>query len=197
MFINSLRLRTPDGKVTTVIGKCGPGQSPQGQHADGPASDARLSAPHGLCQLADGSILIADTGNHCIRMLDARMKDVVTIAGRPNKAGHADGKGSAAQFQTPFDILVARDPKSRHEVVYVSDRDDSTLRRLTLLRDAANKVKRAAYWKRSQELFPFSLLGGSWLPCLQPSASPPLVPPFADCQILPSPRKPTWRTIGE
>jgi hypothetical protein len=138
---HSLRFRSAaDGQVSTIIGKEEPGQSSKAGHVDGIANQARLNSPHGLCQLHDGSILIADTANHCIRLLDARFREVATIAGRPDKAGHANGKGNAALFQAPFDVLAISEPGTRGDVVYISDRDDSTLRRLTLQRDGANQV---------------------------------------------------------
>lgn len=52
---------------------------------DGPVLECSFNAPSGICECADGTILIADTGNHCIRQVSrspATGKLVVkTIAG--------------------------------------------------------------------------------------------------------------------
>ena len=38
-------------------------------YLDGPKDIARFNGPQGVCVLLDGSILVADTGNHRIRMV--------------------------------------------------------------------------------------------------------------------------------
>ncbi|GMF23059.1 unnamed protein product [Phytophthora fragariaefolia] len=51
---------------------------------DGPALEASFNSPLGVCEYEDGTIIVADTGNHCIRQIrrSANGKLVVkTIAG--------------------------------------------------------------------------------------------------------------------
>ncbi|KAE9000045.1 hypothetical protein PF010_g14927 [Phytophthora fragariae] len=36
---------------------------------DGPALEASFNSPSGVCEYADGTIIVADTGNHCIRQI--------------------------------------------------------------------------------------------------------------------------------
>ncbi|PRH76549.1 alkyl hydroperoxide reductase, partial [Streptomyces solincola] len=48
---------------------------------DGPAERARFSEPQGLALLPDGRVVVADTVNHALRVLDADSGEVVTVAG--------------------------------------------------------------------------------------------------------------------
>ncbi|KAG6609683.1 NHL repeat-containing protein [Phytophthora cinnamomi] len=45
---------------------------------DGPALEASFNSPSGVCEHADGTIIVADTGNHCIRQI--RREDGNTAA---------------------------------------------------------------------------------------------------------------------
>lgn len=56
----------PSGRITTVAGRCGQG----GDSGDGgPATEARLDRPYGVEVAPDGSLWIADTHNHVIRVV--------------------------------------------------------------------------------------------------------------------------------
>lgn len=115
----SLRLVRVGGTVTTLCGRGG-GRG----YRDGEARHSMLHSPAGLCLCLDGSVAVADAGNHCVRMVrgrsyrpeelerDARfMPDdaavahwsphcmnhdrLITIAGRPKAPGSADSHASA------------------------------------------------------------------------------------------------------
>lgn len=58
-----IRMVSPDGIITTVVGTGEPGYDGD----DGPADRARLNAPRDVEVAADGTLYIADTGNHCVR----------------------------------------------------------------------------------------------------------------------------------
>ena len=62
---NRIRCVTPGGLIFTVAGTGEPGFRGDG----GPAADARLNLPAGLAVDASGNLLVADTGNHRIRLL--------------------------------------------------------------------------------------------------------------------------------
>jgi sugar lactone lactonase YvrE len=58
------RVDLKSGIIRTVVGT--------GQRGDGPDGDpmkCRLARPHGICVAADGTVYIADSENHRIRML--------------------------------------------------------------------------------------------------------------------------------
>jgi thiol-disulfide isomerase/thioredoxin len=71
--------------------------------ADGEGDDVRLQHPLGVA-LYDGKVLIADTYNHKIKMLDASNKIVKTFLGT-GKSGQTDGANAA--FYEPGGISIA------------------------------------------------------------------------------------------
>ena len=94
--------RIADGKVSFVAGSAPAGVTSQaraGGFADGPAPAARFLWPMGLAVGPDGSLFIADSGNHCIR----RLKDgvVTTFAGTCAVPGKRDGVALRASFASP------------------------------------------------------------------------------------------------
>jgi streptogramin lyase len=59
-----------------------------------PATDPRtvpLSHPSDLALLPDGSLLIADTGSNCVRVLDAKTGKMTTLAGTGKEASNDEG----------------------------------------------------------------------------------------------------------
>ncbi|MFV2008530.1 MULTISPECIES: NHL domain-containing thioredoxin family protein [unclassified Micromonospora] len=82
--------RLADGELRTVVGQ---GLFDFGQ-VDGAATDALLQHPLGVCALADGSVLVADTYNGAVRRYDPATDRVSTVT---------DG------LAEPSDVLVAAD----------------------------------------------------------------------------------------
>ncbi|MDB5101659.1 MAG: repeat containing protein [Cyanobacteria bacterium RYN_339] len=90
----------PDGTLTTLAGGNGPG------HRDGPGATASFGRPGGLAVGRDGTVYVADSNNHLIRMV-APDGVVSTLAGS-SKAGKADGQGAAASFYWPMGVALDR-----------------------------------------------------------------------------------------
>ena len=95
-----IRRIAPDGTVTTVAGGA------RG-FADGTGTHAEFSTPSGLALASDGTLYLADTGNHAIRRITPDGQ-VSTLAG-DGTPGHVDGPGLHARFNGPIGIAVARD----------------------------------------------------------------------------------------
>eukprot|EP01043_Picozoa_sp_COSAG02_P095329 COSAG02_NODE_31704_length_528_cov_1899.069930_1_plen_145_part_01 len=100
-----IRRVSADGRqVSTVAGAAG-----QSGHKDGPAHEARFSYPYGVAVAGDGSLLVADNGNHCIRRVSADGRQVSTVAGAAGQSGHKDGPAHEARFSGPCGVAVAGD----------------------------------------------------------------------------------------
>jgi len=95
-----IRAISPDGKVTTVAGSGEPDGT--GGRADGAALSARFSYPSGVEVAPDGSLYVADTGNH--RICRVRDGQVSTLAG--GTEGKTDGAGVSAKFRYPSALAV-------------------------------------------------------------------------------------------
>jgi len=111
----------PEGIVWTVAGTGSPGFSGDG----GPALAATLRRPSGVAIGPDGSLYIADTGNHRVRRVapDGRI-DTVAGDGAPRYEGDG-GSARSASLNSPTDVAV--DPAGG---VYILDRDNGRVRRL-------------------------------------------------------------------
>ncbi len=101
------------------------GSTRGGGFVDGQGETARFSSPRAVDVGADGTLYVADTGNHAIRVITSS-GNVSTIGGLGGVAGFADGAYESARFRFPAGIAV--DPVSG--VVYVSDKDNHVIRRL-------------------------------------------------------------------
>ena len=71
------------------------------------------------------NVYIADPGNHCIRRIDS-LGNVTTLAGDPDHAGFADGKGNKARFAIPYSLAI--DPQGN---LYSADPGNADIRRIT------------------------------------------------------------------
>jgi hypothetical protein len=92
--------------IETMAGNGTAGHSGDG----GPASDATLNLPTDLAFAPDGSLVIADRGNHCIRRIDADGV-ISTVAGQCGIPGSSGDGGSAteAYLDGPFGVAFAPD----------------------------------------------------------------------------------------
>jgi sugar lactone lactonase YvrE len=92
---NAVRRVSPSGLITTIAG------GSQGAGGDnGPAVDAELDAPSDVAVLGDGSVLIADAGNHRIRRI-APGGIITTIAGSTRGLSGDGGLAIAARMDSP------------------------------------------------------------------------------------------------
>ena len=91
--------------------------------ADGKRSKARFSFPSGIAVKSDGTVYVADTGNHTIRKISAAGR-VTTLAGVVGQSGGKDGTGAAARFNEPRQLAL--DAKGN---LYVTD--GTALRKVT------------------------------------------------------------------
>jgi len=78
-----------------------------------------------LSVFANGAVVLADSNNHCIRLLSPSLQKIETIAGQP-KPGLVDGVGEKALFHNPSDVLVLDDKR-----ILVADELSRALRLIT------------------------------------------------------------------
>ena len=118
---NRIRIVTPAGVVTTLAG------STSGS-ADGTGAAATFSSPTGVAVIpSTGDIVVADFGNHRIRLVTYPGGVVTTLAG--STSGSADGTGAAASFSSPIGVAVI--PSTGN--IAVADRGNHLIRIVTPL----------------------------------------------------------------
>lgn len=122
--VNSrIRRVTPDGAL--IVRVAGDGTDVPGLSGDGgPATAAQINRPQGVTPLADGSYVIADTGNHRIRRVtpDGIIR---TIAGTTQGYGGDGGPAVAAQLHSPRDVAQLIDGS-----LLVADTGNHRIRRI-------------------------------------------------------------------
>ncbi len=122
-----VRRITPGGLVSTLAGAAG-----EAGFADGAPTEARFSGPAGILLAGDGSLLVADTGNHRLRRV-FESGEVSTIAGAETACddvgrplgGHRDGPAHEAQFRFPVGLAVSSDG-----TIYIGDAGNHCVRRI-------------------------------------------------------------------
>jgi sugar lactone lactonase YvrE len=119
-----IRKVTAAGVVSTLAGGGGSSGPTQGNFTDGAGTNARFNNPRGLAIDDSGNVWVADTQNHRIRKVTAAGQ-VTTVAGRGN-ADWADGVGSNAAFNSPYDV----DLDSSNNLI-IADRNNHRLRKIT------------------------------------------------------------------
>ncbi|MBM3499557.1 MAG: hypothetical protein FJX74_12930, partial [Armatimonadetes bacterium] len=88
------------GEVTTVAGTGSPGFD------DGPAAGATFNTPRDvLYHPSLNAIVVADSGNHALRVIDLSSSEVTTLAGT-GTAGHNDGPAAEALFDEPSGLCL-------------------------------------------------------------------------------------------
>jgi sugar lactone lactonase YvrE len=94
----TVRRLSLDGTVTTIAGRSG-----LTGVTEGVAAAARLSAPRRLAVAADGSVYIADAGNHAIRRISAdRVVDTIATVNAPDRMDPA-----AVAIDSAGNVLIA------------------------------------------------------------------------------------------
>src|SRR5919206_443626 len=110
-----------DGRISTVAGTGTAGFSGDG----GPATRARLNAPHGIASDAAGNLYVADPQNQRIRRIDASTGTITTVAGNGARGSGGDGgPATRAALDRPRDVAVDAGGN-----LYVATEDDSRVRR--------------------------------------------------------------------
>lgn len=145
-----IRKIAPGGIVTTLAGK--PGESGA---INGVGSAARFHFPADIAVAPNGTLYVADSGNHCIRVIDANGA-VTTLAGDLGNSNDVnlnygdtytsvpaqlDGTGSAAHFNSPGGIAYA--PAG---YLYVSDTGNQIIRKVSLDGTVTTVAGKAGEW---------------------------------------------------
>ena len=92
---------------------------------DGVGDDVRLQHPLGVA-LAGGSVYVADTYNHRIKVMDPASGRVSTWAGTGD-SGHEDGPAAQARFYEPGGLSATS------TVLYVADTNNHAIRAIGLV----------------------------------------------------------------
>jgi hypothetical protein len=108
-----------NGSVSTLAGS--PGAVGR---TDGAGTAAKFFYPGGIAVTGAGTVYVADTGNHTLRVVTSAGV-VTTLAGATGLPGIADGVGGEALFSYPYGITMDASGN-----LYIADHDNNTIRRM-------------------------------------------------------------------
>lgn len=113
-----------DGQVTSVTAMTGlhDDGAPMGGYRNGAASAAFFNLPRGMT-LADGVLIIADSGNHMIRAI-TKAEQVITLAGN-GEPGDAEGESLGATLASPSGVSFASGG-----TLYIADTGNNKIKRM-------------------------------------------------------------------
>ncbi|MBM3267743.1 MAG: hypothetical protein FJZ01_08860 [Candidatus Sericytochromatia bacterium] len=144
---HAIRRLTGSGSVTTIAGgSLG--------YEDGPAGSSKFDRPMAVLAVPGGDVLIADTGNHCIRRI-GQSGLVETIAGMGLAPGFVDGVGSQARLASPL-ALAALSPTR----IAIADTGNHAVRELDLTTLALRTLAGAATYGDGDGLAPGARFDG-------------------------------------
>jgi len=108
--------------ISTIAGSGSAGFGGDG----GPATASTLSNPTGIARAADGTIYVADTGNHRVRAIST-LGTITTVAGTGAPGFGGDGgPATAAQLDSPRAVAVGGDG-----TIYIADAGNRRVRAVT------------------------------------------------------------------
>ena len=116
---HTVRIVNKNGAVTTLAGEAG-----ESGYEDERGDDARFDTPRAVALGEDGTVYVADEGNHRIRKITPN-GTVTTLAGS-GRVAFEEGKGEDASFNTPRGIAMGPDGN-----LYVADFGNHRIRKIT------------------------------------------------------------------
>ena len=93
---------------------------------DGHRLQAEFNAPYQMVVDMDGSLVIAERYNHCIRKITPDGM-VSTLIGKGGVAGYQDGNPEDALFDQPYGLAIKSDG-----TIYVADANNNVVRKLSV-----------------------------------------------------------------
>ncbi len=126
---NNHRIRkfTVGGNISTVAGTGIAGYSGDG----GAATSAMINNPQGVSVDAAGSITIADTGNHALRLVSSYTGNITTLAGTGTSGYNGDNRPAAqAQLSSPRGVALGLTKGAGR--IFISDTGNNRIRTLSL-----------------------------------------------------------------
>ncbi|MCX5823930.1 MAG: hypothetical protein NTY86_10625 [Deltaproteobacteria bacterium] len=118
---HKIRKINTSGDMTSVAGSGNFGFSGDG----GTATTAKLTNPTQVFVDSGGNMYIADTGNHCIRKVNAIGNIITTVAGIGLSSGYSGDGGAATAAQLSNPRGVSADPAGN---IYIADTGNHRLR---------------------------------------------------------------------
>ena len=123
VYSDSFALMTGDGTTTHLIA----GSSTQGGYREGVGADARFFLMQGFAQISEKLVVVADTANSCLRLINRSTNKTSVFSGQCRSGGYEDGR--PGQFSYPHFVVIDKRDKNQ---LFITDFFNSAVRNVTV-----------------------------------------------------------------
>ena len=123
VYSDSFALMTGDGTTTHLIA----GSSTQGGYREGVGADARFFLMQGFAQISEKFVVVADTANDCLRLIDRTTNKTSAFSGQCQSGGYEDGR--PGQFSYPHFVVIDKRDKNQ---LFITDFFNNAVRNVTV-----------------------------------------------------------------
>lgn len=116
LFVDQFSIKTTDGQSTSIV----VGSDNDYGYVEGVGDAARFKTIFGFMQWNSSLLIVADSGNHCLRYVDRATKRTSHFVGQCQRSGMEDG--SNAKFNFPYALMKNGDD------IIVSDNYNNAIR---------------------------------------------------------------------
>ena len=117
------------GVISTFAGQI----NANGFYGNGvPANSALLAAPRGLALTPGGDLVIADSGNNAVRMVNIASGNIFTVAGTGAAGYNGEGAATSAELNDPYGVAVRSDG-----AIAIADLENQRVRLVTTQNNAS------------------------------------------------------------
>ena len=116
-------LMTSDGKTTHLIA----GSPTQEGYREGVGVEARFYRITGFAQISEKHVVVADSNNHCMRLIDRSTNKTSVYSGQCKSRGYEGGL--PGQFNYPHFVVIDKRHKNQ---LFISDYFNSAVRNVTV-----------------------------------------------------------------
>ena len=126
VYTDKHALMTSDGTTTHLIA----GSSTQwGGYREGVGADARFYGIIGFAQVSEKRVVVADTRNHCMRLIDRTTHNTSVFSGQCHtRGGYQDGR--PGEFYRPYYVLIDRRDKNQ---LLITDHGNAAVRTVDVM----------------------------------------------------------------
>lgn len=154
LFSDSNALKDTDGVITGTL----VGVAAEIGYIEGFSTAARFDDITGFAQLSDTILVLVDSGNHCLRLVNRKVLQSSPLVGQCETAGYKNGID--AMFYFPSSVI--KDPRYL-KLLLVTDNGNSALRKVDLTNNLTTTVI-----EKSNDLYKptgivYDYLSGNWL----------------------------------
>ena len=119
IYTDNSALMTSDGTTTHLIA----GDSTHEAYREGVGAEARFRWITVFAQITEKLVVVADTLNHCLRLIDRSTNETRIFSGQCESPGYKGG--SPGQLDYPYYVVIDKQDKNQ---LFIADSDNSAVR---------------------------------------------------------------------